>query len=545
MYGQIDPNGPLPLSKKVSYYEKRIAELSNGPASTEKKIKLFTDLAKSYLKEKQYDLALNNLLKAKVLNPTDDPKLGVYYSPFAILFGETGALNLAKFYQKKILFRERSALSRFYACSAIGSIFLSINETDSAHYYFNMQLKIANEMDDFMAVASSLNNNGLVYLQEKNAKQALEVFNQVKSILIQHKSTNSKNFNGEKREFENLVEENIGRTYFLMKDYSTAASKFDTCYTYLGTKQLTSNHLLWFKALLFSGQLQKALLLKQRFQPLIQQSTIETQIIWDRLNIELAIFQSNVSSIKFWMTQLQADRDQQSYLIKKGTAELNQLLSVYTISEAKQFIENEKEKRKNADKQLKLERTTTLFTIIFSFISFVFFVLGFFVYYQFSKNKRKRIELEKQELELKSKTQENFLTEYALDYNKNLELDKQLVQEIQRIAELENDTIGKELKTLMAEIKQKVFNESKTVELIKNSEQLLNEFNLLLLSRHPNLKKNEIYLCQLIRLDLSNKEIATIKNVTPESIKIFKNRLKHKLQIDKSLSIADYLKSLG
>lgn len=544
LLGNIDPNGPLPIHEKVQYYSQKLNELPHGKAYNARRINLLTDLAKAYLKEKQNAKALHLLLNAKALNPKDIPSNGYYYSPFAKLFGEIGAYDLSIFYEKKILKSDKNLLGKFYSCSAIGSVYLQLNNSDSAFSYFRQQLEIAGGMNDFIAIESAKNNIGLTYLNSGNFSKARDLFEEVLVTLQAQVANRSPFFEGEKTAFFYLVEENLARAFFQLKDYEKAVEHFNHCYRYLGTEQLSSNHLQWIQALLKTNNYKAALQLKERLRSKITKNVPETLLFWDKLNIHFALYNSDLQTVALWTDQLQKDQELLNSQVRKGTAEMNNLLSLYTISEAKQFIYNERIKRKNAVNQLRLERTTMVYITVLSIVSIIILIFGYVVLYQFTKNKRQRIELEKRALELRNKTQDSVLTEYALDQSRNLELDKRLLADLERISTFEQAEISKELKTLMAELKQKLLIDTQTVEVVKNSDSLLNEFNLLLLERHPELKKSEIQLCHLIRLDLSNKEIAQVKNVTPESIKIFKNRLKHKLNIDRDLSISDYLKSI-
>jgi tetratricopeptide (TPR) repeat protein len=61
-----------------------------------------------------------------------------------------------------------------------------------------------------------------------------------------------------------------------------------------------------------------------------------------------------------------------------------------------------------------------------------------------------------------------------------------------------------------------------------------------LAKRHPALTKGEIQMCALIRLKLSNKDIATIKGVTPDSAKNMRSRLGKKLELE-GQTIQEYL----
>ncbi len=62
-----------------------------------------------------------------------------------------------------------------------------------------------------------------------------------------------------------------------------------------------------------------------------------------------------------------------------------------------------------------------------------------------------------------------------------------------------------------------------------------------LMSKHPDLTKNEMKLCALLKLDLSSKEITTITQQTLRSVEIARFRMRRKLNLGKSEQIVAYL----
>lgn len=63
-----------------------------------------------------------------------------------------------------------------------------------------------------------------------------------------------------------------------------------------------------------------------------------------------------------------------------------------------------------------------------------------------------------------------------------------------------------------------------------------------LLVKHPNLSKSEIRLLTLIRIGYSQKEIASILNIAPDSVKKARSRVRKKLNLEASKGLNSYLK---
>ena len=62
-----------------------------------------------------------------------------------------------------------------------------------------------------------------------------------------------------------------------------------------------------------------------------------------------------------------------------------------------------------------------------------------------------------------------------------------------------------------------------------------------LLTAYPNLSKSEIRLLTLIKIGYSQKEIVSILNIAPDSVKKSKNRFRKKLNIRESIHLDDFL----
>jgi len=65
----------------------------------------------------------------------------------------------------------------------------------------------------------------------------------------------------------------------------------------------------------------------------------------------------------------------------------------------------------------------------------------------------------------------------------------------------------------------------------ENIDRVNAEFYQTLQNRFPSLTKSEVELCGYLRVNLSNKDIALLKNIAPASVKMGKNRLRKKLGV--------------
>lgn len=75
-------------------------------------------------------------------------------------------------------------------------------------------------------------------------------------------------------------------------------------------------------------------------------------------------------------------------------------------------------------------------------------------------------------------------------------------------------------------------------------EEVNHEFNTHLKQRYPSLTESEMHLASLLRLKLNTKEIASIKNVSPDSVKVLRYRLRKKFQLENKTNLVQFLQSI-
>ncbi|MFT5777976.1 MAG: DNA-binding NarL/FixJ family response regulator [Crocinitomicaceae bacterium] len=79
----------------------------------------------------------------------------------------------------------------------------------------------------------------------------------------------------------------------------------------------------------------------------------------------------------------------------------------------------------------------------------------------------------------------------------------------------------------------------------QNSDIIDGKFKERVERQFPKLSKNDLQLMVLMKLGLSTKEIAQLKNVEPASIRIFKHRLKTKLNLTVDVDLYTFINELN
>ena len=75
----------------------------------------------------------------------------------------------------------------------------------------------------------------------------------------------------------------------------------------------------------------------------------------------------------------------------------------------------------------------------------------------------------------------------------------------------------------------------------ENIEMVNHEFNTKLKKKYPSLTESELHLSSLLRLKLNTKEIANIKNISPDSVKVLRYRLRKKFDLEKEMNLNEFL----
>lgn len=142
------------------------------------------------------------------------------------------------------------------------------------------------------------------------------------------------------------------------------------------------------------------------------------------------------------------------------------------------------------------------------------------------RNKKLEGEKLQQELELKKRD----LTDMVLFNRHRKEITEELLAELQEAAKAEDP--AQRLKKLIQDLRSRSM-AAESLDLVgENIEQVNKAFFEKLMEQFPELSKGERSLCGLLRMNLSTKDIAQMRRVEPDSVKMAKKRLRRKLGLE-------------
>ena len=99
----------------------------------------------------------------------------------------------------------------------------------------------------------------------------------------------------------------------------------------------------------------------------------------------------------------------------------------------------------------------------------------------------------------------------------------------------------RDIKAIVLDLKSQNESQSRIQIQEENISKISTDFYERLLEQHPGLTKKDLELCSLIRLGLSSKEIASIRNTRENTVNVSKTRLRHKMDIDSGERLMNYL----
>lgn len=149
--------------------------------------------------------------------------------------------------------------------------------------------------------------------------------------------------------------------------------------------------------------------------------------------------------------------------------------------------------------------------------------------------------MEQLQLTEKFDAQKNNLTDLALDIVRKNDFVEELIKKMEALPLNNKQSTEHELRALQHFIRHHHrLNQERTIYQEKVDELNYTFFEKLNL-KFAHLSQSEKQLCGLIRLNLSNKEIAVIKAISPNSAKIARYRLRKKLQLTEQDDIVAFL----
>ena len=157
------------------------------------------------------------------------------------------------------------------------------------------------------------------------------------------------------------------------------------------------------------------------------------------------------------------------------------------------------------------------------------------------KLKLEEFETEKLQEKLHSKSKD--LTDFGIEITRKKEFTENIYDKL-TILKKEIKTKSTELNELISFIKSHIQIDRELDHFQKNIDSINNEFVSRLRNDCPSLTNNELQLASLLRLKFNTKEIAVIKNISPDSVKVLRYRIRKKLNLSTHQGLSQFMQEL-
>jgi len=474
----------------------------------------------------------------------------------------------------------------------IGTVYyVVLSNYEKGLEYYLKALKLYEKVNHQKGIASALSGIGIAYTHEKKFAQALETLG--KSIEIYRQLD-------EKREIPK-VQVNIGTCYKEMKDYSQALhfltlaiEGFDATVNRRGKAHalfiMSQIHRIEKKFPQAIRKLNEAILLNEasNHKNSISDCLLELgQTYFDMQEYQEAekYFLRVVSlageinkkehvsdAFKHLSTvyALEKDYPKAFHYLREHKIAFD---SIFSAEKSKQIAEMQARfDSEKKEKEIVLLRQEKALNRIYLFVATgILFSISIIAFLAINRQKlkmKKDRELAEKESQLmeerrtlyESELRNRELTEQQLqsqlDY-KNKELASYTLNLIQKNEILENlkETVDVIRNSPESAIKQKLnglvnmvnysFHLDRDWENFKmHFEQVHHDFFKKLIEKYPDLSANDLKLCSLIKLNLDNRGIAAILNISQESAKVARHRLRKKLELSTDQTLIAFLNTV-
>lgn len=152
---------------------------------------------------------------------------------------------------------------------------------------------------------------------------------------------------------------------------------------------------------------------------------------------------------------------------------------------------------------------------------------------------------EKQVLKREIDIQINALTNYSLSLAQKNKMLADVSRTLTHLKDRNSELIKSKLTALAKDINFSLSQQNEWTEFMQFFGQIHpNFFDKLKAEALDNLSASDLKLCMLIKLNLSSKEIASILNISPDSVRIARYRMRKKLPLDTNQKLHAYLQNI-
>ncbi|MBL4703962.1 MAG: hypothetical protein JKY54_05545, partial [Flavobacteriales bacterium] len=430
----------------------------------------------------------------------------------------------------------------YYNLGSIGRLFMELEEYDSSQVYFERALTISKDKDSHKHAGLMLNNIGLVFVEKFQCDSAILYYHEA----LWHYDREPEK--GEKEAFMiGLIKGNIAEC--LSNDDPLKEQYFlediEVSLNYQSYQHVVFTILDYSKYLLeinrFS-EAEKKLMQAERLA--LEKNCIPVDVQIDLYNsmVQLYVLTGKRDQAITYYNKLKA-LIEKNYGKKAGD-KLLAIHSSYKLSKIEDELTMEivqGEKKAAQISVLNKENELTKFRYG-AFVVIAILLLGISVLIivkvkSDAKKRAKERDLKNKLLRLELEYNSDRLNRSILGLSRKREFTEELMD---RIAMFDNIDSAKRNSLKMFVVNELDIDDS-MLESEKEIQEMGEEFISKLKLKHPELSESDLKMIGYIKMKMTNKRIAEIKNIEPKSVKTAKNRLRKKLKIPAGSDFFDHI----
>jgi tetratricopeptide (TPR) repeat protein len=380
-------------------------------------------------------------------------------------------------------------------CNMMGVAFRRLKKLDSAMIYYNRAMKMFSSIKNKGRIVSVNNNIAILYSSQGKYEKSVSLI--LKNLGHSKKVNNTMSIA--------IGYYNIGNGYYKNGEYEKALKYIDSSYNL--SKQLG-----------FKFRLAQAVKVKSKIK--VAKGDFKSAFEYNNRYHSLSNSIFNIESEK----KLREFELQREFDLERKELELNS-----EIEEAKNKL---------------------YFLLLISLL-----ISGSFVSYLMKRNYKGKIKyvaaqlekekLKKELLDERIKVSEVELKWLIADSTTRLSYLKEFTSQLKSFQKESNETNTKNyINRLLIHLQQQIFTVKKLSSIQSKIKEVNRGFEAIIIEKFPTLTKSEREVCMLSRVNLSIKEMASIRNTTIDSVKSTRYRLRKKLNIPKEIELENFIRSL-
>ncbi|MFD1014716.1 hypothetical protein [Winogradskyella rapida] len=448
---------------------------------------------------------------------------------------------------------------RSYARSMLAESYAKLGAYDDAEEQHKTNVAFTKPLN-YIYHPSALNNYGLFFYWYKNKPDtAMTYFKSAYRLTQAHHPLHS--LNGSLRD-------NMADIYRYQNDYQNAAALYAENFKFYQTARNEKTLLIDLPRLVSAGaqSIEANIYLNRldtaqitfnklsdivRSPPQNQALSATTQLEYLNAKEQLLSAQNRIKEAYKVVKTVQTISDSLKTLSEQADKKWRAELNAITLSKIGLDFKIDQLQK---EKMIKAQRVKLWFIGILSSVFIVILVLLIFNRRQHlinAKNKQLLAEqtlentaLKIEQLNSEIKSKERDLSDFALKLTQDQDWAKNLAHQLDQISKATGEERSNLFKTLSTDIKNKITVDSDTQAFFERLDKLSDAFYSKLIAQFPNLSKNEIRLCSLIRLKIESRSIATLQNITLASLNTSRYRLRKKLQLSEDNDLDLFIQNL-